>query len=84
MVHLRSSGGQSRSNRAQVTGQPACEAQEIEAPQNIRRKNRSNEGRSAEIVGCRVHQGSKIPAVASKSSNGPQKEWKVMNVHRFY
>jgi hypothetical protein len=64
-----------RCNRAQVAGLPTREAQETEAPQNIRRKDRSSEGQSAEIVGRWVHQESKIPAMASKRSNGLQKQW---------
>jgi methyl coenzyme M reductase alpha subunit len=39
---------------------------------------------SAKIVGRRVYQRSKIPTVASKHSDGPQKEWKMVNVHIFH
>jgi hypothetical protein len=31
------------------------------------------------IVGCRVYQRSKIPAMVSQHRDGPQKEWKMVN-----
>jgi hypothetical protein len=37
-------GGQQRSNRSQIASQPKCEAQEAEASQDVRGKNRSYEG----------------------------------------
>jgi hypothetical protein len=35
-------------------------------------------------VGCIVYQRSKIPTVVSQRCDGPQKEWKMVNVHRLY
>jgi hypothetical protein len=36
------------------------------------------------IVGCRVYQRSKIPAMASQRRDGLQKEWNMANVHGLY
>jgi hypothetical protein len=58
-----------------------CEAQKVEASENFWRKSWSSEGRSLKIAGRRFHQGGNLPLVASKCGDGPEKEWKMENVH---
>jgi hypothetical protein len=53
-----------------------CEAQKAKAPQNVWREGQRSEGWGATIVGRRVHQGSKLPPVASKCRDGQKEEQK--------
>jgi hypothetical protein len=84
MVNFRPRGSQQRHNRAQIAGEPKCEAQELEAPENVGRGSRSSEGQGSEAVRRRFHQICNLPLVVGECGGGPQKERKVANVYGFY
>jgi hypothetical protein len=83
VINLRPHGSQQRCNQAQIAGEPKCEAQEAEAPENVGRESRSSEGRGLEAARRRLHQRSNLPPMVSECGDGPQEEQKVANVYIF-